>query len=63
MITEDEKIRINKLKVQVRAGLGASDEEKQWILNIIAREHAPVREVVMVRAKNEGFATAGIVTY
>ena len=62
MITAEEGIRIKKLKVQVRAGLGASAEEKQWILDIVAREQAPIRTVVMVRAQNEGFNVKGIVT-
>ena len=59
MISPEEHVKIADIKRRVTT---ATPEEKQWILNLVARERTPIRKVVMVRAKNEGFNVEGIIT-
>jgi hypothetical protein len=62
MITEAEGKKIRFIKAAVKEGRAhlVSNEDKQWILDMLKREVCPIRKAVKTAAKNSGFNVTGI---
>lgn len=62
MITAIEAARIKAMKALVMAGHAShvTAEEKQWLLDTLAREHLPIRADVRELAANSGFDVSAV---
>ena len=54
-MTLAEQLKLQNISNRVLAREGISHEEKQWCLDLAAREHTPIKSVLMQQAKKEGF--------
>lgn len=63
MLTPVEISKLRAIKTLVKAGneylVPAAD--KQWVLDIVKRERAPIRAAVVERAVVQGYDTTGLV--
>ena len=57
-----ERDTIAEIKARALARMPVSAQEKQLVLDLLAREKLPVNAAVLQRAANEGLDVSGIVT-
>jgi hypothetical protein len=50
-----EQLKLQNISNRVLAGEAISPKEKQWCLDLAAREQTPIKSVLMQQAKKEGF--------
>lgn len=60
MMTKSEAISIKAFRALVKDGRAdlISKDQKQWILDLLARENLPVKKSVIEAANNSGFNTS-----
>ena len=64
VMTPAEKEKLARIKELCMTGRwrSVSAADRQWVLDIVAREQVMIRADVVQKAANEGFNVAGIVT-
>jgi hypothetical protein len=62
MITREEHLKLDDIKSRTLRKRHVTSAEKQWVLDLVAREQEPIRADVKQRAANSGFNVEGIVT-
>ena len=60
MLTQAEANTVHILKKEVLAGRSISHADKQFLIDLVAREGLSLRPVVLQRAKNSGLNTHNI---
>lgn len=57
-----EQLKLQNISTRVLAREEISREDKQWCLDLAAREQTPIKSVLMQRAREEGFFVQGVKT-
>jgi hypothetical protein len=62
-MTPTEVLTLRSIKAKVMAGMYVSDNDKQWVIDMLAKCKAKTDARVVARAKAAGFNVEGVVTF